>query len=230
MLKNIIQIAGVLDLEEALMLADQGVDYTGFPLRLKDGREDLSEADARLIINKIQNITNPVLITYSEYAKEIIELSNYLDVKVVQLHGKIEESEIKKIKNFSPDIKIIKSLIVKKDNREDLSFEINSYSDYVDLFITDTFDPQTGRSGATGKTHNWEISRYLVEMSPIPLILAGGLNPDNVRDAILKVRPAGVDCHTGVEDSNGRKNSQLVIKFVSEARKGFNDLNNEYQN
>jgi len=230
LLNNIIQIAGVLDLEEALMLADQGVDYIGFPLRLKDGRKDLSAEEARFIINKIKNKVKPVLITYLDNANEVIYLCNYLDVKVVQLHGKVEVSEIQIIKDFSQDIEIIKSLIVKEDNLEDLSFEINSYSNYVDLFITDTFDPQTGRSGATGRTHNWEISRYLVQMSPVPVIIAGGLNCDNVREAILKVRPAGVDCHTGVEGSNGRKVIHLVGKFVSEARKGFNDLNNEYQN
>ena len=230
MLKNIIQIAGVLDLEEALMLADQGVDYIGFPIRLKDGREDISEEYAKFIISKIKNKVKPVLITYLDNANEVIELCKYLDIKVVQLHGRIEVAEIQKLKDSSPDIQIIKSLIVKEDNLEDLSLEIYTYSDYVDFFITDTFDPATGRIGATGKTHNWETSRQLVELSSRPVILAGGLTPDNAREAILKVKPAGVDSHTGVEDSNGRKNPNLVKKFVSVARRGFNDLNNEYQN
>jgi len=230
LLKNIIQIAGVLDLEEALMLADRGVDYIGFPIRLKYGREDISEEYAKFIISKIKNKVKPVLITYLDNTNEVIELCKYLDVKVVQLHGRIEVAEIQKLKDSSPDIQIIKSLIVKEDNLEDLSLELNTYSDYVDFFITDTFDPATGRIGATGKTHNWETSRQLVELSSRPVILAGGLTPDNAREAILKVKPAGVDSHTGVEDSNGRKNPNLVKKFVSEAMKGFNDLNNEYQN
>lgn len=224
MLKNIIQIAGVIDLEEALMLIDQGVDYVGFPLGLKNGREDMSIEDAKYIINKIKDKTNPVLITYLDSANNILELCNYLDVSIIQLHGKIMSQQIQKLKADFPNIQIIKSLIVKEDNIEDLSDEINGFSKHVDFFITDTFDPATGRIGATGKTHDRQISRMLVEQSTIPVILAGGLNPDNVHEAIMKVRPAGVDCHTGVEDSNGRKDAQLVDKFVSESRKGFNDL------
>ncbi len=86
--------------------------------------------------------------------------------------------------------------------------------------------PETGACGATGKTHNWDISRRLVPFSPKPVILAGGLNPDNVREAIQYIRPAGVDVHTGVESSNGRKAPHLVRKFVAEARDAFAKVNN----
>jgi phosphoribosylanthranilate isomerase len=98
---------------------------------------------------------------------------------------------------------------------------VRELAELVDAFITDTFDPATGASGATGKTHDWQISRRLVEISPQPVILAGGLTPDNVREAILAVQPAGVDCHTGVEDASGRKDADKVRRFVAEARAGF---------
>jgi len=92
---------------------------------------------------------------------------------------------------------------------------------FVDAFLTDTFDPQSGRSGATGKIHDWEVSRRLAEISPRPLILAGGLNPGNVREAIRRVQPAGVDAHTGLEGPAGRKDAARVAAFVAEARAGF---------
>ena len=76
-------------------------------------------------------------------------------------------------------------------------------------------------SGATGKTHDWRLSRRLVELADRPIILAGGLTPENVKRAILEVRPAGVDSHTGVEDSTGRKNCVKVQKFLSEANEAF---------
>jgi phosphoribosylanthranilate isomerase len=91
----------------------------------------------------------------------------------------------------------------------------------VDAYITDTFDPETGASGATGKTHDWRVSRRVVGQSPRPVILAGGLTPANVRDAILAVRPAGVDAHTGLEDASGRKSGEKVKKFVGGAREAF---------
>ena len=227
MLNNIIQIAGVINLEEALMLVDQGVEYIGFPLRLKDGREDISEEDARLIISKIKPKSKPVLITYLEKAKEISDFCKYLNVDIIQLHGEIELEEARNLKKLSPNLQIIKSLIVKENNIEELSHDINIFSQYADLFITDTYDPQTGRTGATGKTHDWEISSKIVELSPKPVILAGGLNPNNVREAILKVKPAGVDSHTGVESPDGKKSLRLVREFVTEAQKGFNNLLNQ---
>ncbi len=227
MLNNIIQIAGVVDLEEALMLVDQGAEYIGFPLRLKDGREDISEEDARLIIGKIKPKSKPVLITYLEKAKEISDFCKYLNVDIIQLHGEIELEEARNLKKLSPNLQIIKSLIVKENNIEELSHDINIFSQYADLFITDTYDPQTGRTGATGKTHDWEISSKIVELSPKPVILAGGLNPNNVREAILKVKPAGVDSHTGVQSPDGKKSLRIVREFVTEAQKGFNNLLNQ---
>jgi phosphoribosylanthranilate isomerase len=119
---------------------------------------------------------------------------------------------------------ITKSLVVKEGNLNELEEEVDDYSPYVDAFITDTFDPETGASGATGKVHDWNVSRRLVEVSPKPVILAGGLNSKNVREAIAWVKPAGVDVHTGVEGPDGSKDSGLVYAFISEARKGFEEI------
>jgi phosphoribosylanthranilate isomerase len=88
--------------------------------------------------------------------------------------------------------------------------KVSKLSPFVDAFITDTFDPRTGASGATGKTHDWRVSRRLVEISARPVILAGSLTPENVTRAILEVRRAGVDSHTDVEDSRGRKSREKV--------------------
>ena len=65
------------------------------------------------------------------------------------------------------------------------------------------------------------MSRRLVELADRPVILAGGLTPENVKRAVLEVRPAGVDTHTGVEDASGRKSREKVEKFLSEADEAF---------
>jgi phosphoribosylanthranilate isomerase len=94
----------------------------------------------------------------------------------------------------------------------------------VDAFITDTFDPVGGASGATGRTYDWQVCRRLVERSPRPVVLAGGLTADNVADAIREVGPAGVDGHTGVEDAAGRKCADKVRRFGDAARAAFAEL------
>ncbi len=223
-MKNLIQVAGIIDQAEADMLISAGVNYLGFPLRLPVNKEDLSEDKAAEIIKTIKLPNRSVLITYLNNADEILPFCKKLGVNVVQLHGRIELAEVKKLKSIFPSLEIIKSLVVHKNNFEDLVKTIEELSSFVDAFITDTFDPSTGASGATGKTHDWHISKMLVEFSPKPIILAGGLNPQNVKQAIETVKPAGVDVHTGVELSNGRKSKELVEIFIDEAKKAFSTL------
>ncbi len=223
-MKTLIQIAGVIDPEEARMLVECGVDHLGFPLRLALHKEDLSENDAARIIRSLRPPAHGVLITYLSDAGEIDLLCRKLGASIVQLHADITPEALSRLKAIAPDLRTIKSLIVRNDNLSELKAAVHDFSPYVDAFITDTFDPATGACGATGKIHDWRISRKLVEHSPRPVILAGGLNPKNVRKAILEVRPAGVDAHTGVEDKDGRKNRECVKAFVSEAREAFETL------
>ena len=223
-MNNLIQIAGIIDSDEVAMLMKFGIDYLGFPLRLPVNKDDLTEEEAVKVIKEIVSPHNAVLITYLDKAEEIIRFCDKLNVHIVQLHGRIPTGELKKIKMNRSDIEIIKSLVVYKDNYPELENTVQNLSQWVDFFITDTFDPITGASGATGKTHNWKISRKLVEISPKPVILAGGLNPSNVRHAILQIKPAGVDVHSGVEFSGGRKDYHLVKDFVLEAKQAFADI------
>ncbi len=216
-----IQIAGIRDLEEALMLAAAGVDALGFPFRLDHHAEDLPESEARKIIAQLPAQVRPVLITYLDRADEILDLSRYLGVRGLQLHGKVRLQEAASLKSQAPDLWIIKSLVIRAGNEQSLSEEMKDWSSLADAFLTDTYDAQTGASGATGKKHDWEISRRLAELSPKPLILAGGLNPQNVGSAIEKVKPWGVDVHTGIEGVDGRKDRNLTEEFIRLAREAF---------
>jgi len=224
MFKNYMQIAGVIDEEEAGLLIECGVKSIGFPLRLSSHEEDLSEYVAANIIRSLPTSTHGVLITYLSEAVDVSELSKFLGTNIVQVHGDIEESELAKLRRITPNLVIIKSLIVRDDNMLELENTLKIISHYVDAFITDTFDPDAGAFGATGKTHDWGISRRLVEFSSKPIILAGGLNPENVHKAIIKVKPAGVHVHTGVELKNGRKSRVLVQAFVSESKRAFKQI------
>jgi phosphoribosylanthranilate isomerase len=220
-LKGLIQIAGVVDKAEATMLMNAGVHYLGFPLRLPVNKEDLTEDEAVEVIKIISLPQKAVLITYLDKATEIIEFCKKLNVGIVQLHGKISVEELEKTKSLNPDLEIIKSLVVAGNNYDELKNLVETTSPFVDAYITDTFDPATGAEGATGKIHDWKISKKLVGISPKPVIIAGGLNPANVRQAIIEIKPAGVDVHTGIEDVSGRKDFELVKRFVEESLEGF---------
>jgi phosphoribosylanthranilate isomerase len=219
--KDAIQVAGVIDQAEAELLVKCGVRYLGFPLRLPVHREDLSEGEAAAIIRNLRSPARAVLITYLNQAGEIVEFCRALGASVIQLHGEIDPSELRSIKERDPNVAIIKSLVIGLHPVGQLLDLVLRTALYVDAYITDTFDPKTGACGATGKTHDWAVSRQFVRCSPRPVILAGGLTPENVRDAIRAVRPAGVDAHTGLEDAFGRKSEEKVRRFVSEAQEAF---------
>jgi len=218
---GLIQIAGVQDDAEARLMQECGVRYVGFPLRLPVHQPDLTEGEAARIIRGLAPWTHAVLITYLADAEQIAALCRFLGVRIVQLHGDIARRELEKLRTHDPALTIVKSLVVGLHDTDPLGLVVDDLAAVVDAYILDSFDPQTGASGATGKTHDWHISRRLVERSKRPVILAGGLTPENVRQAILEVRPAGVDAHTGVEDAGGRKSREKVEQFVVEARIAF---------
>jgi phosphoribosylanthranilate isomerase len=216
-----IQIAGVHDLKEAMILADAGVTHIGFPLRLDFHPEDMDASATRSVIAQLPKNVVPVLITYLQTAAEIIALTGYLRVRFVQLHGRVSLGELMALHSQKPDLSIIKSLIIGDRSVPEIFDQIRAYAPFVDLFLTDTYDFSTGATGATGKLNDWNISKKIVEIAPRPVILAGGLTPDNVRLGIDFVRPHGVDAHTGVEDDSGKKDPVLVTRFVEQSMVGF---------
>jgi phosphoribosylanthranilate isomerase len=224
MFQNTIQIAGVRDLAEARLLESLGVDFIGFPLRLGFHKPDVSEERARMIIASLKAPKRAVLITYETSAKALSDFCRFLGVSMVQLHGDVSSEGVQGLRRERPELTLIKSLIVRPEFGRDaqpLMETAREYEPWVDAFITDTFDPQTTACGATGLTHDWTISRQLARHLTKPLILAGGLNPRNVYDAIKQVGPAAVDAHTGVEGPGGEKSAELVTRFLSEARRAF---------
>jgi phosphoribosylanthranilate isomerase len=220
-MKGLIQIAGILDEGEARMLVRAGVHQLGFPLRIFPHREDLTEEAAAKIIQGVPLPAEAILITYENRGGAIADLATKLGVRRVQIHGEIALEEISNLRRLSPRIHITKSLIVKGDNLGILEEALLQFAPLVDAFITDTYNPDTGACGATGKTHDWAVSRRIVELSSRPVILAGGLRPENVKEAILQVRSTGVDAHTGVEGPDGRKDASKVEAFVKAAKEAF---------
>jgi phosphoribosylanthranilate isomerase len=222
--RDFVQIAGVSGVDEATLLMACGIRYLGFPLRLPVNKEDLSEPAAAEIIRTMQPPSYGVAITYQGIADDIVEFMDYLGASLVQLHGDVAPEELAKLKRLRPHLTVIKSLVIGKQPSEELVDTVQRLRAFVDAWITDSFDPTTGASGATGKLHDWRVSRRLVAVAAKPVIMAGGLTPENVREAIEFVAPAGVDAHTGVEDPSGRKDPVKVRRFAAEARAGFEFL------
>lgn len=212
-----IQVAGVSSLEEALFLEQLGVDALGFTVRLPEGVHDgLTEAKARSIIQALPPFVTSVAITYVSDARSALELARYLGVTALQLHGDFPASELEMVRVAAPHLKIIRAVSVVGPEAMAVA---RSWERRVDALILDTYDPATGRRGATGKTHDWMLSAEIVRNVRVPVILAGGLTARNVADAIRTVNPWAVDTHTGVEDAQGRRDFAAMEAFVESVRR-----------
>ncbi|MDR3640597.1 MAG: phosphoribosylanthranilate isomerase [Humidesulfovibrio sp.] len=218
---EIIQVAGVCSVEEGLMLAACGVTHVGLPLRLAVHQPDTSEEEARGIVAALKGRAQTVCITYVTDAAEALALCRFLGVSGVQLHGAMPLAEVRRLREAAPWLFVIKSLVVGTAPEAAILDAAREHAPLVDVFLTDSYDPATGATGATGRVHDWGVSARLAKALPRPLILAGGLSAANVAEAVLAVRPFGVDAHTGLEDARGFKDERLVRRFVNESRRAF---------
>lgn len=211
-----VQIAGVSSSEEAAVVAECGGDAIGLTLRLPTGVHDgLTEAKARSIVAALPPFVSSVVITYVDNPRDAIDLCRSVGADTLQLHGEFPERQLDMVRAALPHLKIIRAVIVTGPEAVDRAQMVQGR---VDAIILDSFDPATGRCGATGKVHDWSLSRRIVESVRRPVILAGGLTPENVGAAVARVRPWAVDVHTGVERPDGTRDFDRIRAFVRAAR------------
>jgi len=219
-----IQVAGVSTLEEALFCNRVGVDAVGFTLGLPDGPHDgLTPEKAGMIIGELPPGLLPVVITYVNRADAACELARNTQAAAMQFHGGILEKELIRFRMICPDVRSIGRVTVV--GQESIEEAASFKSPFWDAIILDSLDPSTGRKGATGLTHDWSLSAEIVKTASLPVILAGGLNPDNVAEAIRRVQPHGVDAHTGLEDIGGKRSFDKIRAFAEAALEAFKKMN-----
>lgn len=203
------KICGINSLSEMKIALDSGADAIGFLVGITHLAEDKIDIPTACELSKrVPPFVSSVAVTHLQTAVDIISLLKQLNVDTVQLHNDIELIEIVKIRKALPYLKIIKSVSI--TGRESVLIA-RKYVGYADGIILDSRTKE--RLGGTGITHDWSISRTIVEESPIPVILAGGLTPDNLREAIETVHPYAVDVNSGVETKQ-KKDLEKVKQFV----------------
>ncbi len=203
------------------MLLRAGADWLGFPLRLEHHDEDLPDGEVSSVIAALGIGERAVLITYLERAPEIADQAARTGCRRVQLHGDIAAADVRRLRECAEGLFLIKALVVRPGNLGALLKDAREFGPWVDAFITDSWDPQTGARGATGRTHDWEASRRIVEEAPRPVILAGGGAPRPRGWARPPGPPAGGGAPPGGGGPPRRKDPALVGAFVGEARRAF---------
>ncbi len=202
-----VKICGITNHKDASTAVDYGADALGFVFFPKSPRNISPEA-AKAIVSSLPPFVSTVGVFVDCNKKELEEISSFVGLSVIQLHG----SESPEYCNSSKTI--IKAIRIKEPS------DINMIHNYktVSTFLLDAYSP--GLVGGTGNVFNWDIACQAKKSTRI--ILAGGLTPDNIEEAIRQVGPYGVDVSSGVESINkGKKDHNKVKLFIENAKKAF---------
>jgi phosphoribosylanthranilate isomerase len=213
------KICGIRRQGDALMAAELGADAIGLLVGQSHNSPDfISAAVARDIARALPTSVEVVLVTHVEEIDELERLLQESEITTVQLHSEIAPSSVERLRGRLPHLKIFKSVSVV--SADSVAYP-EAFKQLVDGFVLDSINLATDQVGGTGKTHDWSVSRQIVMRYPdIPIILAGGLNSENVRSAIEYVRPFGVDVNSGTKATDGFKDPRKMEAFIVHA-KGF---------
>ncbi len=208
------KVCGIRNLQDAMTAINAGADAVGFLVGITHLAEDkISKEDARNIIEKLPPFVSTVLVTHLTDKDEIVELAKYLHVDTVQIHDYIPPEDVKYVREKLYYCKILKAIHV-LDRDEALNM-VKLFEGCCDALLLDSRTKE--RLGGTGLTHDWNVSREIVEKSSVPVILAGGITDKNSYDAVKKVRPYGIDANSGVE-IDGYKSYEKVKAYIENAR------------
>ncbi|HUK50308.1 MAG TPA: phosphoribosylanthranilate isomerase [Terriglobales bacterium] len=209
-----VKICGIMRAQDANSAIENGADALGFVVASPRSPRNLSSVHARKLMKLAPVFTTKVAVTTAEEPKTILNLCSRLKPDAVQLHAHSREL-IRTIRKKEREIKLILASPVHDKSSLKAAVQVSTYSDAV---LVDTPHPHS-LGGGTGKTHDWSLSAEIREtIDPHPLILAGGLNSENVATAILKVKPFAVDVSSGVEKKIGMKDHQKIKEFIVKAK------------
>lgn len=215
-MKTIVQMAGIRNVEDALMCARQGVDIIGLLVGQKHASFDfISKELARKIKQALPKTIKTTLITHLENAEEIVDAVKFIDVDYIQLHSNIAESEVEKIRKALPEKKLIRVVHILKDGT--ILTDVSKIK-YVDFYFTDSINLETDQVGGTGLEHDYNADKKFIESVDKPVFVAGGLTPANVGKVVKLCRPYGVDVNTGCRGADGFRDQQKVKEFAKNAK------------
>lgn len=214
-----IQIYGIRTPEDACMVIDLGAHHIGVSYgRVKRTPGQVTFEQARAIYEAVQPHAVKVGLTVCTELEEIIDMVTTVQPDVLHLSGDIDPfppDQVALLRQRVPGLKIMQAIPVVDESAVEY---VRKYEAVTDIFLLDTKVTGTTDIGATGLTHDWQLDRKVIEATRVPCIIAGGLQADNVAEAIKVARPWGVDSfsHTNLDHPTGLgiKDPVKVRQFI----------------
>lgn len=196
--------------EDAQFAASIGVDAIGLIFARKSLRYILPE-DAAAVTRTLPPFLQRIGVFVNEDLNSIVQIIRTAGLTGVQLHGDESPQFCRDLRNAVPALSLLRSVRVGDKTTSDAFIP---YGDAVDGFVLDTY--VKGMAGGTGQPFDWTLLQNLT--IPKPFLLAGGLSPANIEQALAAVQPYGVDINSGVEVSPGVKDCDLMTQAVRSVR------------
>lgn len=218
----VIQIYAFTSADDALEAIRLGVDQVGFvagDYGIVNG--ELMFEQAASIARAVEGKAISVDLTMATDPAEIARMATMVRPDIVHISTdpkQVGAAALTELRDrLGPSVKLMKAIPIDGEDSFHLALE---FAPCCDFLLLDSTRPGYPGVGATGATHDWAISRKIVDSVEVPVILAGGLDPGNVRTAIAQVHPWGVDSNTGTNLSGDpvRKDMDLIARFVKAVR------------
>ena len=200
-----VKVCGMTSLKDALVAVEGGADAVGFIFYKKSPRS-VTMKTVREIVLELPPFVDTVGVFVDETAEQVNKIADYCNLDIIQLHGNESPTFCKKIRR-----KVIKAFRIKdmQSVKKISNFQVSG-------FLLDTFSENL--HGGTGKVFDWNLALPAKKFGPV--IMAGGLTPNNVQQAVRQIRPYGVDVCSGVESEPGIKDHKKVRAFLKNANAG----------
>jgi phosphoribosylanthranilate isomerase len=207
-----VKICCIASREEALTAIRFGASALGLVSEMPSGPGVIPEDTIREIAETIPPGVSSFLLTSRQDVESIVEQQRRTSVNTIQLVDELRGGAHQELRAALPGIRIVQVIHVQDEGSVG---QAASVAEFVDALLLDSGNPNLAvkELGGTGRIHDWSLSRRIREAVPIPVFLAGGLTPANVREAIDRVSPFGVDVCSGVR-TRGRLDPEKVEQFV----------------
>ena len=203
-----VKICGVTNEADRDAVVAAGADAVGVIHGVPvDTPREVDEATAQSLVAGVAPLVTSVLVTMPTTVQEAVKRVDEIEPDAVQVHDGLEPPELGALSR-----RVSQQILAVVDAEAD---DIEAYADHADALLVDSLDDEG--AGGTGKTHDWERTREVVASLDVPVVLAGGLTPDNVAEAVRTVGPFAVDTASGVEERGGVKDHDAVRAYVANA-------------
>ncbi len=209
-----IKICCITNKSDLRIALDAGVDALGFVSKMPSGPGVISDLEIKELIRFVPKTITSFLLTSLTDPWQIISQIEYCGTNAAQLCNYVGIEDLHEIRSSLPDIKIMN--VVHVNTYDDIALA-KQYALNGDFLLLDSGKPKADIQilGGSGIPHNWNISAEIVERVKIPVWLAGGLNAENVKEAIGKVKPYGIDVCSGVR-KNGALDAAMLKEFLEQ--------------